>query len=240
MAEALRRIELYFGSEKLEQIINHTICIIGLGGVGGSLVLALARSGFKRLIIIDNDIVSESNINRQMVANYNTLNMLKTDALDKMIKEVNPSAEVITINQFINDDNICLLDKYTIDFMCDCIDSVASKLTILKYCYKRKIPLISSMGMGNRSDISKLKIMKLEQTIIDPLAKTLRLLARKEKIRWGRVVCSLEYPIKQTRIINPDGVTRKEKMPPSSLAHVVNGAGLMMAGYVINELASSK
>ncbi len=240
MAQALKRIELYFGTKKLEQIIDHTICIIGLGGVGGSLALALARSGFKRLIIIDNDIVSESNINRQMVANYNTLNMLKTSVLAKMIKEVNTEAEVITIDQFINEDNINLLDTYKIDFMCDCIDSVASKFSILKYCHRHKIPLIASMGMGNRSDLSKLKIMKLEQTSIDPLAKALRLRARRERVRWGRVICSSEYPLKQKQIVNPDGVSRKEKMPPSSLAHVVNGAGLMMAGYVINELASSK
>lgn len=238
MAEALKRMELYFGQEKLSKLINHTICIVGLGGVGGSVVLALARSGFKRLLIIDNDVVSESNINRQMVANYQTLGQYKADVLKEMIFDINPNIEVIAIKTFINDENINLLNAYQIDFLCDCIDSVSSKMSLLRYCYAHKIPMIASMGMGNRIDLTKLAIMKLEQTKIDPLAKALRLLAKKEKIRWGKVICSLEYPIKQNEIVDPNGVTRKEKMPPSSLAHVVNGAGLLMAGYVIQNLAS--
>jgi len=209
--------------KKLDIIKNKTILIIGLGGVGSYCLETLARTYFKKLIIVDGDKIDISNLNRQMMTNIDNVGCYKTDVFEKRIKKINHECEVIKITEFINKDNLDLLFKENIDYVIDCCDTIETKLEIIKYCLKNKIKFISSMGMANRFDSSKISITTLDKTSYDPLAKKMRMLIKKEGIK-GKipVVCSSEQPIITDKL--------------GSIAHVVATAGLLCTNYVINDI----
>ena len=213
----------YLLNDKLDIIKNKTILIIGLGGVGSYALETLARTYFNKLIIVDNDKIDISNLNRQLMTNIDNIGLYKTDVWSDRIKKINPDCEVIKITEFITKDNLNLLFNYKVDYVIDACDTLETKKEIIKYCLKNKIKFISSMGMANRIDASKIKISYLDKTCYDPLAKKLRILIKKENIK-GKipVVYSEEQPLKINKL--------------GSISYVVGTAGLLCTNYVINDI----
>lgn len=162
-----------FKEEGLKKLNKATVAVVGVGGVGGICAITLARSGVGTIIIQDFDKVEESNINRQIVANYNTIGLYKVDVLEKQIKEINPNCEVIKLNSFFDKDNLSLF-SYNIDYVIDAIDSFESKCLLIENCINRNIQFISSMGAAKKLDLTKISITKINKTSYDPLAKKIR------------------------------------------------------------------
>lgn len=218
------RLTKVIGEDKFLTLTKKCVLVLGVGGVGGYTVEALARSGVGKLILVDFDTVDETNINRQIIALESTVGNLKVDVLEKRIKEINSDCEVIKINKFIDLNNIDELFKYNIDFFVDACDTMTVKKEVMKKCISKKIKLISSMGTGNKIDPSKLEIIDIRKTINDPLAKVLRKFIKDEKINSKvMVLSSSEIPVKTG-----------ERTPGSS-AFVPASAGLLIASYIVRQ-----
>lgn len=217
------RVEKLIGKDNLEKLSNKTILVLGIGGVGGYVVESLVRTGIKNIIIVDNDIVEESNINRQIIALNSTIGKKKVDVLESRIKDINEKCKVIKIDKFITPDNIDILFKYNIDYLVDACDYIDTKKIIIKECLKRKIKFISSMATAKKLDPSKLKITDLKKTYNDPLAKILRKYIKDEKINKKiDVLTSTELP--------------KNKKELGSIISVPASAGLLISSYIIKKL----
>lgn len=223
------RLELLIGKENLDKIFNTKVLVVGLGGVGGSCVTSLVRSGIKDIVIIDFDTVDITNLNRQVIAFTSTIGKKKTDVMEKLIKEINPLCNVIKYDLFLNKDNIKeMLDKEKPDFIIDACDSKDTKKEIILESLKRKIKFISSMGTGNKMDPSKLEITDIRKTENDPLARIFRKWVKDEKINKKiPVLCSKEVPKKCGNVV-------------ASNSFVPNSAGLLISSYVINEIIENK
>ncbi len=219
-----RTIEL-LGEDRVNSFKNKTILVVGLGGVGGTALMALARSGFMNFIIVDHDVVDESNINRQIFYFSDDVGKNKVDICEQNIKRINPNINVIKFNMFVNEDNLNVFDNFNIDFIIDAIDKIPSKISLIKYAKNRNIKLIVSLGMGNKINPENVSLTKLDKTSYDPLAKVLRYKIRKENIdtKTIDVVFSSESP----RV-------RNEK--PSSMMMVPSTAGLLMAKFIIENI----
>ena len=168
-----QRLIPLFKEAGIEKIANATVAVVGVGGVGGICAITLARSGVGNIIIQDFDVVEESNINRQIVANYNTIGLSKVDILEKQIKEINPNCKVTKLNSFFNEDNLNLF-SYNIDYVVDAIDSFSSKCLLIEKCIEKNIDFISSMGAAKKIEPTKVCITKINKTSYDPLAKKIR------------------------------------------------------------------
>lgn len=237
MEQADTRTTLLLGEAGIQKLKESTVMILGIGGVGSYCVEALARCGVGHLILVDGDQVAPSNLNRQIMAVYDTIGKSKTQVMKQRILQYQTDIEIECINLFYDASlNGQLFDR-PIDFVVDAIDTITSKKDCIEYCLTHHIPFISSMGMANRMDPTKIEIMDLMKTTYDPLAKVMRQLIRKAKIK-GKipVVCSLEQPTVQTKIVNEDGKTRKQKMPPASSPFVPAAAGLACASYAVRAL----
>jgi len=234
--ESLIRLEPLINEEKLIQLATKTVVVIGLGGVGAMATEALVRSGVKRLILIDHDVIVKSNLNRQIHATKLTLGQKKVEAMFHRIENIADFCQVEQKDVFIDKSNIASLLEGPIDFVIDAIDTVTSKIAIIEYCQRNQIPYISSLGMGNRLDPSQVLVTKLKHTEYDPLAKVVRYKIRELGLSDNfNVVFSTEKPIKQMRIF-ADSTIRKEKMPPASSCFVPQAAGLACASFVIRKL----
>lgn len=198
-------------------------CVFGVGGVGGFVVEALARAGVGQITIVDFDIVNESNINRQIIALHSTIGMKKIDVLEKRIKDINPDCTVNKYDLFINNENINEFDFNSYSYVIDCVDNVLAKLAIITKAKESYIPVISSMGTGNKLDPKKFQITDISKTTVCPLAKVIRLELRKREIKGVKVLFSTEEPIK-----SPDFI--------SSISFVPSSAGLLIAREVILDL----
>ncbi|MBQ2909641.1 MAG: tRNA threonylcarbamoyladenosine dehydratase [Bacilli bacterium] len=218
------RLEKVIGEDNVSLINNKSVLILGVGGVGGYVAEALARSNIGKLILVDFDVVDESNINRQIIALESTIGMKKVDVLEKRIKEINSGCEVIKIDRFIDLDNYLELFEYNIDYFVDACDTMTVKKAVIKECIKRKINFISSMGTGNKLDPSKLEIVDIRKTVNDPLAKVIRKFVKDEKINGKvMVLSSTELPVKTG------------ERTPGSTAFVPASAGLLIASYVVRQ-----
>ena len=221
----LSRLESLVGEENIAKIKKLKVLIIGLGGVGGYTVEALARSGIGKLIIVDFDNVDETNINRQIIALESTIGLKKVDVFEKRIKEINKECEVIKIDEFITVDNLEELFKYDIDYFIDACDTTSVKKEIIRKCINKKVPFISCMGTGNKLDPSKLEICDVRKTNNDPLARMIRKFVKDEKINSKvMVLSSSEVPVKTG-----------ERTPGSSM-FVPASAGIMIASYVVRKI----
>lgn len=198
-------------------------CVFGVGGVGGFVVEALARAGVGQITIVDFDTVNESNINRQIIALHSTIGMKKIDVLEKRIKDINPDCTVNKYDLFINNENINEFDFNSYSYVIDCVDNVLAKLAIITKAKESDIPVISSMGTGNKLDPKKFQITDISKTTVCPLAKVIRLELRKREIKGVKVLFSTEEPIK-----SPDFI--------SSISFVPSSAGLLIAREVILDL----
>lgn len=221
-----RTIEL-IGEEKLNILKQSTVLVLGIGGVGGHCAEGLVRAGIGNIIIVDMDKVEPSNINRQLVALQSTIDQPKVEVLEKRLLDINPDCNVVTYHTFFNFETKNDILKHHIDFICDCIDTVTYKIDVMKESMERNIPMISSMGMGNKMHPERLEIDLLENTSYDPIARVIRTKLRRLKLPTNiPVVYSQEQP---TRI-------EKEKRTPSSISFVPSVGGLIMASYVVNQI----
>lgn len=237
MEATMQRMELLVGNTGLDRLKNATVLVVGIGGVGSYCAEALARSGVGTLILVDGDQVAASNLNRQIHAVYDTIGKEKTEVMKKRILSYQKDCHVICHTMFYDESKNETLFAQQIDFVIDAIDTVTCKLALITYCLQHDISFISSLGMANRMDPTKVEITELMKTNYDPLAKVMRNLVRKNRIK-GKipVVYSSEHPSVQTKVVNENGVTRKEKMPPASSPYVPAAAGLACASYVVRNL----
>ncbi|MBQ3475456.1 MAG: ThiF family adenylyltransferase [Bacilli bacterium] len=218
------RLERLIGKDKLDKLKKSNILIIGLGGVGGIACETLIRNGIETITIVDNDTVEESNKNRQIIALDSTINMNKTDAFENRLKDINKNVKITKITDFITKDNIDLLFKNKYDFVIDACDTVSTKILIIKKCIDINIPFISSMGMGKKLDLSKLRIMDIKDTCYDKIAKVIRKKLKEDNI-------NSKVPVLSS---TEKGVDTKDVI--GSYSPLTNAAGLYLADYVIKEI----
>lgn len=224
MSEIYRRTEALIGVEELEKLKSSHVAVFGVGGVGGYVVEALARSGIGELTIIDNDTVKESNINRQIIALNSTLGEKKTDAFKKRIADINPEIKVNIKDVFYLPENKDEIEFSAFSYVVDAIDTVSGKIAIIEKCTQNNIPVISSMGTGNKLDPTAFEITDISKTSVCPLARVMRYELKKRGIKKVKVLYSKEPPIKQ------------ENRVPTSISFVPSVAGLIIAGEVIKDI----
>ena len=223
------RLRKIISSESVDLLYSKTVLVLGCGGVGGYVCESLVRSNIGRIIIVDFDTISESNINRQVIALESTLGLKKVDVLEKRLKDINSNCEVIKIDKFIDEDNIHDLFKYDIDYFIDACDTVKTKKKVIDLCFEKNVKFISCMGTGNRFDPTKLEVIDIRKTNNDPLARIMRKYIKDKKInKKVMVLSSSEVPVK-----TGDAV-------PGSSAFVPSAAGLIIASYVFRELINKK
>lgn len=216
------RFKKLISEDSFESIFSKTVLVIGVGGVGGYVVEALVRSGIGKIIIVDGDVVDETNINRQIIALSSTVGQSKVDVFEKRIKDINENCEVIKINKFIDASNIDILFDYEFDYLVDACDTVSTKLALIDKCILEKKRFISSMGTGNKLDPSMLEIVDVRKTVNDPLARIVRKHVKDKKINDKvLVLSSRELPIKTG------------DRTPGSTSFVPSSAGLLIASYII-------
>lgn len=230
------RTELLLGSSAMDKLKHATVAVFGLGGVGGYVVEALARSGVGALVLVDHDTISLTNINRQIFATHSTLGMEKAEVAKARVLDINPEITVTAHKIFYGPDTAHLLDFSQYDYIVDAIDTVTGKLALITAAQAAGTPIISSMGTGNKLDPSKFQITDITKTSVCPLARVMRKECAKRGIRHLKVLFSTEDPL------SPDPVT--EELPegrrslPGSVAYVPSVAGLMIAGSVIQDLTT--
>lgn len=216
------RFKKLISEDSFENISSKTVLVVGVGGVGGYVVEALVRSGIGKIIIVDGDVVDETNINRQIIALSSTVGQSKVDVFEKRIKDINEKCEVIKINKFIDASNIDILFDYEFDYLVDACDTVSTKLALIDRCILEKRKFISSMGTGNKLDPSMLEIVDVRKTVNDPLARIVRKHVKDKRINDKvLVLSSRELPIKTG------------DRTPGSTSFVPNSAGLLIASYII-------
>lgn len=221
----LERLEYQIGKENIDKIKNKTVLIIGLGGVGGYALESLIRSGIENIIIVDADIIEESNLNRQIIALHSTIGEKKVDAFEKRILDINQNVKIKKIDSFITEDNLSLLFENNIDYLIDACDTISTKIAIIKQCIQKNIPFISCMGMGRKLDITKINIMDIRKTSYDPIAKIIRKKVRDEKITAAiPVISSTEQPLEEK-----NGIISSNSFVPAV-------AGLMCSSYIVKQI----
>lgn len=223
--EQYSRTELIIGSEALDKIKGSSVIVFGIGGVGSYVVEGLARAGVGRLTLVDNDVVDITNINRQLPALHSTIGKFKADVMADRIRDINPECEAEAMKCFFMPDTADSFDFTKYDYVVDAIDTVTGKLALIEKAYNEGIPVISSMGTGNKLDPSLFKITTIEKTRVCPLAKIMRKELKTRGIRGIKVLYSEEEPIRH------DG-----GRTPGSISFVPSVAGLMIAGEVVREL----
>lgn len=231
MLEQFSRTQLLYGAQSMEKLAASRVAVFGIGGVGGYVVEALARSGIGALDIIDNDQVCLSNINRQIIATHKTIGMYKVDAAEERIHDINPDCVVRAYKTFFLPETQDQFDFSQYDYVVDAIDTVTGKLAIIEKAKKAGVPVISSMGAGNKLHPSMFEVADIYKTEVCPLAKVMRRECKKRGIDSLKVVYSKEMPIK------PSEKSGERKVVPGSTAFVPSVVGLIIAGEVINDIA---
>lgn len=236
MINEFSRSELLIGTEKLQKIKESTVMVLGLGGVGSHCVEALARSGVGTLILVDNDDISVTNINRQSLAFQSTVGMQKTEVMEKIVNEISPNTKVITHDMFILPENVDTLFEEKIDYIVDAIDTVTAKLAVIEKAKEHKIPIISCMGTGNKLHAELFEITDISKTSVCPLCKVMRKELKVRGIKKLKVLYSKEKPVdtKERETGEDKGVRRSL---PGSISFVPPVAGILIAGEVLRELA---
>lgn len=238
MINEYSRTELLIGEEALEKLNNASVMIFGVGGVGSHCIEALARSGVGKLTLIDNDKVSVTNINRQSIAYHSTVGQYKTEVMKERIRDICPEIRVETYEMFVLPDNLDPLFEQAgePDYIIDAIDTVSAKITLADLAEKRGIPLISSMGTGNKLHPEMFRIADLFETSVCPLCRVMRKELKSRGITRLKVLYSEETPIRTGgRKTGED--TGARRAVPGSISFVPPVAGLLIAGEVIRDLA---
>ncbi len=227
------RTNLLLSNEKMESLKSAHVMVFGVGGVGGYVVEALVRSGVGKISIIDNDTVNITNLNRQVIALETTLNKLKVDVLKERILAINSNCEVVCYDKFITNDNIDEIDFNGISYIVDAVDTITAKIAIIQKAKELNVPIISSMGAGNRLDPLQIKVGDINQTKNCPLAKVMRNELKKREIKGVKCVYSLELPITPNEtIVNSES----GKKVIGSISYMPSIFGLIIASEVIKDL----
>lgn len=218
------RTEKLIGKDAVNKLSDCTVAVFGLGGVGGYVTEALARAGVGHLILVDHDTVNETNINRQIIALHSTVGMKKTDAFWRRCKDINPDIKISLYDCFFLPENSDIIDFSEIDFVADCVDTVTAKLEIIRKCKEADVPIISSMGTGNKLRPEMFEIADISKTSVCPLAKVMRKECKDRGYKNVKVLYSKEEPV------------RTGVRTPASISFVPSSAGLMIAGEIVREL----
>ncbi|MBO7364347.1 MAG: tRNA threonylcarbamoyladenosine dehydratase [Lachnospiraceae bacterium] len=244
MLNQFSRTQLIYGAESMEKLASSRVAVFGIGGVGGYVVEALARSGIGALDLVDNDRVCLTNINRQILATRKTIGRYKVDVAEERVHEIHPGCTVRTYKTFYLPETQDQFDFRDYDYVVDAIDTVTGKLTIIENAKKAGVPVISSMGAGNKVNPAAFEVADLYATSICPLAKVMRRECRKRGIDALKVVYSKEVAIRPLEDLSggecvyPSEAGRgsKRRAIPGSTAFVPSVAGLIIAGEVVNDL----
>lgn len=232
MINSFSRTALLIGKEGLEKLKNSRVAVFGIGGVGGYAAEALARSGVGALDLTDSDIVSESNINRQIIATVKTVGRYKTEVMAERISDINPDCKVTEHRLFFLGTPPDILDFSQFDYVLDAIDTVAGKIAIIENAKKCGVPVISCMGAGNKLDPTRFEVTDISKTSVCPLAKVMRHELKKRGVEGVKVVYSKEEAITPLEKIAEGGKRRIA----GSVAFVPSVAGLIAAGEIIKDL----
>lgn len=230
--EQFARSELLLGKENMKKLSEARVAVFGIGGVGGFAAEALARTGIGALELFDMDTVSITNINRQIIATLDTVGKYKTDVMKERIAKINPEAEVVSHRCFFLPDNSAEFDFSKYDYVVDAVDTVTAKIELVMKCQESGVPIISSMGAGNKLDPTKFEVEDIYKTSVCPLARVMRTELRKRGVEKLKVVYSKEPPLTPL----PSAEENAKKSVPGSLAFVPSVAGLIIAGEVIKDL----
>lgn len=236
MKEQFLRTSLLLGEEAIEKLNYAKVAIFGIGGVGGFTTEALARSGVGHFELIDNDVVSESNINRQIIATYQSVGRAKTEVMKERILDINPSAEVTLHQRFFLPESAEQFDFSSYDYIVDAIDTVTGKIELVVQADKAGVPIISSMGAGNKLDPTKFEVTDIYKTSVCPLARVMRKELKKRGISGLKVVFSKEKAMEPRVKISEEGGKRQV---PGSISFVPSVAGLIVAGEVVKDLTGA-
>lgn len=246
MNNAFSRTALLVGDEGMEKLKNAKVAVFGVGGVGGYVVEALARSGIGTLELIDNDRVSLTNINRQIIAAHSTIGRYKVDVAKERILDINPAAAVNTHQTFFLPETASEFNFYDYDYVVDAIDTVAGKIALVMGAHRTNTPIISSMGAGNKLDAASFMVADIYETSVCPLAKVMRRELKKRGIDKLKVVYSREKPLtpqsdtdvmNEINDVNENDTSVRKRQTPGSVSFVPSVAGLILAGEVIREIA---
>lgn len=250
MQKEFQRTQLLLGKEAMEKLKNSTVAVFGIGGVGGYTVEALARSGVGNFVLFDDDKVCLTNINRQIIATRKTIGRKKVDVMAERILEINPKANVETHACFYLPENADEYDFTKYDYIVDAIDTVTAKLELIVRAKAANVPIMSSMGAGNKLNPTMLEVADIYKTSMDPLAKVMRHELKKRGIKKLKVVYSKEQPITpieedelscKNNCVCPPGTARKctdRRAIPGSVSFVPSVAGLIIASEVVKDLAA--
>lgn len=236
--EIYSRTRMVLGDEAMERLASSTVAVFGIGGVGSYIAEALARGGVGHLILCDNDVVSVSNINRQLIALHSTVGRPKVEVMAQRVLDINPQAEVEIHQTFYDAATAGEFDMTGWDYIADAIDSVTSKLLLIETAQRLGIPMISSMGTGNKLDPSRLQITDISKTSVCPLARVMRRELKKRGIYHQKVLFSTEEPV-PPKYFPEDSTNPGRRGTPGSVSFVPSSAGLMIAGEIIRELTKS-
>lgn len=227
MLEQFSRTEALIGKENIEKLQNSKVAILGLGGVGSYVLEGLARAGVGKFILVDNDTISESNLNRQIIALKSTVGKCKVEVARNRALEINPNINIKIYQEFFTANSKDILDK-SVTYIVDAIDTVSSKIELIVKANKLNIPIISSMGTGNKLDPTKFEVTDIYKTSVCPLAKVMRKELKQRGIKNLKVVYSKEEPIK----------TDMGRIP-ASISFVPSVAGLIIAGEVVKDIINN-
>lgn len=233
MQDIYTRTEMLIGSAAVEKLKNARVAVFGLGGVGGYCVEALARAGVGALDLIDNDTIAPSNLNRQILATCATVGQEKTKVGAERVLAVNPAVRVTTHTVFFSRESAALFDFSAYDYVVDAIDTVTGKVALAECAKAANVPIVSSMGTGNKLDPTAFKVADISKTQVCPLARVMRRELKARGITHLKVVYSEEQP--RTPLFSEEDETRRT--PPASISFVPAVAGLILAGEVIKDLA---
>lgn len=231
MSNQFSRTELLIGKEAIEKLNKSKVAVFGIGGVGSYVVEGLVRAGIENFILVDNDQVSQSNLNRQLIATHKTIGKNKVDVAKERILDINPNAKVETHQEFFMPDSKEILDE-TVDYVVDSIDTVTAKIELVMRTNKLNIPIISSMGTGNKLNPTYFEVTDIYKTSVCPLAKVMRKELKARGIPKLKVVYSKEEPIKP----NKGEEQAAGKQVPGSVSFVPSVAGLIIAGEVVKDI----
>lgn len=252
MQEQFQRIEFLIGKESLNILKEKHVAIFGIGGVGGFVCEALSRCGIYNFTLVDNDIVDITNLNRQIIALHSTIGKEKVIVMKDRILDINPDAKIEMKNVFVTPDNIDDFDWNGFDYVVDAIDNITAKIKIIEKANENNIPIISSMGTGNKLNPTKIMVTDIYKTKICPLARVMRRELKKRDIKSLKVVYSEETPIKpdygsilnkeENKVKDKDEIAdncekgKRKKAIPGSTSFVPSVAGLIIASEVIRDL----
>lgn len=237
MSERFQRTEMLLGDEALKRLADSRVAVFGVGGVGGFVVEALARSGVGALTLIDGDEVAESNLNRQIIALTSTVGRAKVDVAAERVGDINPDCRVDALRLFFLPENAGDFDFSAFDYVVDAVDTVSAKLEIVCRAKAADVPVISAMGAGNKLDPTAFEVADISKTSVDPLARVMRRELRKRGVTSLKVVYSREQPLAPA----PSGESAQDAVPgrrstPGSVAFVPSVAGLIIAGEVVRDI----